>query len=135
MRVLDFGAGRGAWREDECDYRRRLRSLRDKVKQLVACDIDQAVDENREAHQSDLLLPGERLPYKDASFDMVLMDYVLEHLTAPEATVREVMRVLKPGGWLCCRTPNRRHYVSIVSRLIPERMQKRIVKAAQPDRN
>ena len=41
LRVLDFGAGRGAWREgDECAYSKSLRSLRNKVAQIVACDIN-----------------------------------------------------------------------------------------------
>ena len=79
-------------------------------------------------------MPGEPLPYEDASLDIVLMDYVVEHLTNPQETFMEISRILKPGGWLCCRTPNRNYYVSIISRLMPNRLQKQVVSAAQPGR-
>ena len=78
-----------------------------------------------------LVSPSRR---KDASLDMVLMDYVVEHLTNPQETFMEISRILKPGGWLCCRTPNRNYYVSIISRLMPSRLQKQLVSAAQPGR-
>jgi SAM-dependent methyltransferase len=41
---------------------------------------------------------AERLPYADASFDVVLCTQVLEHLYEPDRAVREIHRVLRPGG-------------------------------------
>ena len=41
---------------------------------------------------------GERLPFRDASFDRVHCSWLLEHVEAPVAILREVRRVLKPGG-------------------------------------
>jgi SAM-dependent methyltransferase len=38
------------------------------------------------------------LPFADRSFDGVLCSQVLEHVDRPEAVVREMGRVLKPGG-------------------------------------
>jgi SAM-dependent methyltransferase len=46
------------------------------------------------------------LPYSDGSFDLVIMSEVLEHLTTHLAVVREVGRVLKPGGHFVFTTPN-----------------------------
>lgn len=40
-----------------------------------------------------------RLPFEDASFDLVLSNAVLEHVADPAAVVRENARVLAPGGW------------------------------------
>lgn len=40
------------------------------------------------------------LPYPAAHFDLVMGAHVIEHLPDPEAAVREMARVLKPGGWL-----------------------------------
>lgn len=41
---------------------------------------------------------GEALPYPDASFDVVLCTQMLEHADDPPTVVREIHRVLRPGG-------------------------------------
>jgi len=43
---------------------------------------------------------GEKLPYQDSSFDVVLSDNVVDHAESPRRIVEEMMRVLKPGGLL-----------------------------------
>ncbi|MCP1469419.1 SAM-dependent methyltransferase [Sphingobium sp. OAS761] len=49
----------------------------------------------------------DRFPYADASFDIILFCEVLEHLTHdPLPALREMARVLKPGGRLVLTTPN-----------------------------
>jgi SAM-dependent methyltransferase len=42
--------------------------------------------------------PAESLAVEDATFDLVLCTQVLEHVDAPGAALREIARVLKPGG-------------------------------------
>lgn len=48
-----------------------------------------------------------RLPYRDASFDIVISCHVLEHLDAPRDYLHEIRRVLRPKGQLWLITPNR----------------------------
>ncbi len=48
----------------------------------------------------------ERLPYGDASFDVVLLVEVIEHLSDHQAALGELARILKPGGSLILTTPN-----------------------------
>ncbi len=43
---------------------------------------------------------GERLPFADASFDHVTFTYLLRYVDDPAATIRELARVLRPGGRL-----------------------------------
>ncbi len=50
---------------------------------------------------------GESLPCPDASFDVVACCDVLEHVDDPVLVVREVARVLKPGGMFLFDTVNR----------------------------
>ncbi len=49
-----------------------------------------------------------RLPFPDASFDAVASQFLLEQLRDPAAAVREMTRVLKPGGVLALVTRNAR---------------------------
>ena len=43
---------------------------------------------------------AESLAFRDATFDAVCVTYLLRYVEDPEATLREVVRVLKPGGRL-----------------------------------
>ncbi len=45
---------------------------------------------------------AEHLPFHDGSFDAVTFAYLLRYVDDPAATVRELSRVLMPGGMLAC---------------------------------
>jgi SAM-dependent methyltransferase len=72
------------------------------------------LDEGREG-------TGEAIPYADNTFDVVFADNVLEHLPDPQRVFAEVFRVLKPGGYFLAKTPNKYHYMPLISRLTPHR--------------
>jgi SAM-dependent methyltransferase len=113
-RVLDAGAGRGL----RHDYTSRPRAGR-----FAGVDVDPAVLDNpllTDAAVGDLA----DLPYGDATFDVAICKYVFEHLARPAAVMRELRRVLEPGGHLLVQTPNRWHYVAIAARLTPTRFHR-----------
>jgi SAM-dependent methyltransferase len=53
----------------------------------------------------DVRLSATALPFPDASFDVVLFSEVLEHVDEPVRAVKEIARVLKPGGRLLLTVP------------------------------
>lgn len=52
----------------------------------------------------------ENLPFPDASFDVVASLETVEHLTNPEVFLKELRRVLKPGGTAIISCPNDHYY-------------------------
>ncbi|MGD0574215.1 MAG: class I SAM-dependent methyltransferase [Anaerolineales bacterium] len=49
---------------------------------------------------------AECLPYREESFDVVIIKHIVEHLVHPDQAVHELGRVLVPGGTLILSTPN-----------------------------
>jgi SAM-dependent methyltransferase len=54
---------------------------------------------------TDIVADGHFLPFRDAVFDGVWIQAVLEHVLDPFAVVAEIHRVLKPGGIVYADTP------------------------------
>ena len=116
--AVDYGCGRGAYGDDRLPLRRELRILKGKVSRVIGLDIEEAGATNPfldEFH----LLKGSQWPIVDNSIDLVVCDSVIEHLEQPQLFFSEAWRSLKPGGYVCIRTPNLWGYVALLSRLIP----------------
>lgn len=94
-RVLDVGAGEG--------YFSRLMSARGYA--VAACDFSRDAFKCPEIpfHAADL---SERIPLPDASFDAVVSIEVIEHIENHTRFIREILRVVKPGGCVIITTPN-----------------------------
>lgn len=58
------------------------------------------------------------IPFPDAHFDTVAAVMVLEHVADPAMFLREVARVLRPGGRFIGHTISGTHYVTFIRRLI-----------------
>lgn len=132
--VLDVGCGRGAGaQEDPVAYKRALRTLKGKCARVIGLDVDAAAQANPGLDEF-RLLDTPRWPVDDAQADLVLADFVIEHVRDPQAFFAECWRVLRPGGHLCVRTANRLGYVGIIARLVPERLHRRVLRVAQKER-
>ena len=135
MTVLDFGAGRGrAVQEDPVPYRRALQTLQGKCRRLIGVDVDEAVRQHPRLDEAHVIPEHGPLPLADGSVDLIVSDATFEHITHPEAVAPELARVLKPGGWLCARTPNRWGYIGLGTNLVPNRWHVALLKHLQPHR-
>lgn len=103
-RVLDVGCGSG-------ELLRRLA-----IRSRLAVGIDLSVDGLQMARSRTgavglnslklLNARAESLPFKDATFDAVVAQHLLEHIHNPKEALREWRRVLRPGGVVAMVTPN-----------------------------
>jgi 2-polyprenyl-6-hydroxyphenyl methylase/3-demethylubiquinone-9 3-methyltransferase len=104
LQVLDVGCGGGFLTEEIAKYG------------LKAVGIDPSAPslEAARSHAEKIGLRiqylegiGEQLPFPDSTFDIVFCCDVLEHVTDYQEVLKEVHRVLRPGGWLFFETVNR----------------------------
>jgi len=94
-RVLDAGCGPGSW-----DYAARA-DLR-----IASFDVKYPPGPPRKAvHVAVFRGDLARLPLRDASFDLTVCHYVLEHVTALAPSCDELARVTRPGGRLYLAVP------------------------------
>lgn len=97
-RVLEVGTGEGYL----------LAALRDEGFDVRGCEISAwAAAAARERFGLDVF-HGELAAagYGPASFDVVLMYHVLEHVSAPRRLLSEAWQLLRPGGLLIAEVPN-----------------------------
>jgi len=110
-RVLDYGCGRGHVEE---------MNFRGIAKSVAGVDPDRAVFDNPFLDEARILeLPSAKIPYEDASFDVIFADNVMKHVANPLVTFAEIARVLKPGGVFLAKTPNKWHYMPLIARCTP----------------
>lgn len=132
MTVLDFGAGRGKWQDSETGYVAELTTLRGKCERVIGADVDTVVTENPFVDEALILPEDGRIPLDTSSVDLIVSWAVFEHLQDPAFTAQELLRVLRPGGWLCAWTPNKWSYSAIGARLVPNGLHARMLRRVQP---
>ncbi len=131
--VLDIGCGRGAYINDQVRFRKGLRIVKGKCQKVIGIDVHQAAKDNPFIDEF-RLIEQPTWPIEDESIDLAVCDAVLEHIENPEDFFHELRRVLKPGGFACLKTINKYGYISMISRLIPEKYHQSILNRAQPHR-
>ncbi|HLH94775.1 MAG TPA: methyltransferase domain-containing protein [Xanthobacteraceae bacterium] len=134
MTVLDLGAGRGALAEADAKIARTLSDLRGGGgKKVIGLDVDSAVLKNPRLDEA-LVYDGRTMPLVDHSVDLIVADNTLEHIDSPVAFAAEVGRVLKPGGWLCARTPHLYSLLALAATFVPNRLHASVLGRVQPTR-
>jgi len=133
MTVLDLGAGRGAvFMSGKWELRERLAKLQGKVQRVIGIDVDDGVLDHPYLDEKHVVQVDAPLPLADQSVDLIVAHWVFEHVQNPAHLASEFFRVLKPGGWICARTPHRWSYVGIATCLLPEGLQRAVLKWIKP---
>ena len=118
-RILDLAAGTGT----------SSRPFADAGAVVVPCDFSQGMLEVGKQARPQLAFvagDGTRLPFADGVFDAVTISFGLRNIVDPDAGLRELRRVTRPGGRLVvCEfssptwTPFRTVYVEYLMRALP----------------
>jgi len=94
-KLLDVGAGSSPYQE--------LIMASGKISDYIKLDF--ASSDYHRGHELDLTWDGKTIPLDAGSIDTVFMTEVLEHVHKPGEMLREVRRVLKPGGIVFLTVP------------------------------
>lgn len=101
-RILDAGAGEGQYRR----FCRHLEYLSQDLARYDGRGDGRGIQMGRwDTSGLDLVADIAALPLAEASFDAVLCVEVLEHVPAPVDALRELARLLRPGGTLIVTAP------------------------------
>ncbi|HZN88404.1 MAG TPA: class I SAM-dependent methyltransferase [Thermoleophilaceae bacterium] len=107
--LLDLGCGDGAWTMEVARHVGAEKVLGvEFIEEFAAAAGSAGVD----VVAGDL---GDPLPLEDGSVDVVHSNQVIEHVPKTDAFMREIARVLKPGGYAVVSTNNLSSWHNIVS--------------------
>lgn len=99
---------------------------------MIGVDLDEVVHSNLAVDEAYVVRIGEPLPLVSGSIDLVVSDHTFEHIADPAWAAGEIDRVLKPGGWLCARTPNKWGYIGVGARVVPNDLHVGFLRRLQP---
>ena len=104
-KLLDAGCGTGWFSKLACQRGARVTSmdLGEKLLSKVAlkCQSQRVIGSILD------------MPFDDNSFDIIISSEVIEHVPEPAKALKELFKVLKPGGKLILTTPNKFWYFAI----------------------
>ena len=96
--ILDIGCGIGQY----------VAAFRRYSSHVYGFDVaPERVKEGAKTLPNLMLASSDALPYPDASFDVIVLNEVIEHVRDDRATMAEIARVLRPGGRAVFYAPNR----------------------------
>lgn len=105
-RVLDLGCGLGEY--VRAFARRGARALgSDVATDRLAEALERVRDHGDRNVDGFLAHAGEAMPYPDGVMDVIVLNEVIEHVEDDRQTMREIARVLRPGGTCILYAPNR----------------------------
>lgn len=126
--IVDVGGGRGWHLASE---RRKFTGLK-----LIAVDpSEEQLRYNKDADEKIIFAMGtdERVPIEDNSADIVTSHMVVEHISNNDYTMREISRILKPGGKFICAIPNKFALFAVINQMLPNWLARKILFTLRPE--
>ena len=92
--------------------------LKGKCLKVIGVDLDERIYQNDDL---DIAIQGDisDVTLSSDTFDLIVGEWLIEHLEKPLESFRNLHRVLKNDSYLILLTSNRFHYVSIVAAITP----------------
>lgn len=75
------------------------------IDRLEKVDVLDYITADIESPLAKVKMDVHNIPFEDNSFDCVLCNHVLEHVDNDRLAMKEILRVLKPGGWAILQVP------------------------------
>jgi ubiquinone/menaquinone biosynthesis C-methylase UbiE len=85
---------------------------------VIGIDLDPRVETL--FHSEFYLASLDSVPLPANTFDVIISEYVFEHLSDPDAALAEFKRLLKPSGTIVILTPNAYSYKTLAARMTPQ---------------
>ena len=124
-RWLDLGCGHQIipeWLEDT------ERAIVRKSALIVGTDMDVEGIKRHRSIRDRVIANFELAPFRSESFDLITANMVMEHVSNPVAALREIRRMLKPGGRFIFHTPNFRSVYVFPGVAIPQTLKNRLIR-------
>jgi SAM-dependent methyltransferase len=125
-RWLDLGCGHtivADWIKDSVPFQKELIARCE-----VALGCDPSDDRPHDAGLEKYVGSCDTLPYPDGFFNLVTANMVVEHISDPALFLREVRRVLSPGGKFVFHTPNYYYVPIFMASLLPGSVVRSVAK-------
>ncbi len=107
--VIDAGCGDGGM----------IANFKNNFKQLIGVDRSKDLLKKNGIVDQRIFADLAEIPLPDNFADMVVSEFVLEHLEYPDRVFKEVCRILKPDGVFIFITPNKLNPIIALSKVLP----------------
>lgn len=115
MRVLDVGCGTGGVSVAFAKMGAEVHAMEPNYTHPMLMRITRARAAEEGVTLDTIIGRGEEIPFADETFDIVILNDVLEHVEFPFELTRESVRVLAPDGLLYLSTPNKYSFAQLLA--------------------
>ena len=97
--------------------------VRPRFSQYIGVDVVRYDGFPEEARFCRFDLDSGQIPLAEGCADLVVAVEVIEHLENPREFARQLVRLVKPGGWVIITTPNQLSLLSLLTLVVKHRFQ------------